>query len=279
MSIPRWSHRFVPNVVPIGPAVWQLPQTVEFVTPYNPPKCPWRTVGRIVFSLCPFPQESADVYQIWCQSVQPFDSFPRLLNLWSPTPPPEISPWVLGGGRLVFSLCPFPDESTDVNQSWCQSDSFPRLLNCWPPKTRQVPPFVSRGNLFGIYSFPHEFAHVCQIWWQSAQPFGSFSRICAKVSSALSHRARCLAQKHAKKQHLYIENYNSGPNMQTTTSLPFFTASLPFFSSVRWRARGGVNDMLSACKNWIIYYIDVSNITLPLLITEDKTGCVPLDFF
>ena len=27
-----------------------------------------------------------------------------------------------------------------------------------------------------------------------------------------------------KKQHLYIENYNSGPNMQTTTSLPFFTA-------------------------------------------------------
>ena len=38
-------------------------------------------MGRIVFSLCRFPDESADLYQIWCQSVQPFDSFPRLLNL------------------------------------------------------------------------------------------------------------------------------------------------------------------------------------------------------
>ena len=35
---------------------------------------------------------------------------------------------------------------------------------------------------------------------------------------------RGLAQKHAKKQHLYIENYNSGPNILTTTSLTFFTA-------------------------------------------------------
>ena len=31
-------------------------------------------------------------------------------------------------------------------------------------------------------------------------------------------------QKHAKKQHLYINNYNSGPNMLTLTSLTFFTA-------------------------------------------------------
>ena len=31
--------------------------------------------------LCPFPDESADVYQIWCKSVQPFDSLPRLFDL------------------------------------------------------------------------------------------------------------------------------------------------------------------------------------------------------
>ena len=48
----------------------------------KPPKCPWNIEGRILFSLCPFPDESADVYTIWCQSVQLFDSFPRLLNLW-----------------------------------------------------------------------------------------------------------------------------------------------------------------------------------------------------
>ena len=91
------------------------------------------------------------MYQIWCQSVQQFDSFSRLLNLWPPSPPPRNASCVIEG-RLVFSL--FPDESADVNQSWCQSvqpfESFPRLLNVWPPKNPQVPPCVSRGNLFGI---------------------------------------------------------------------------------------------------------------------------------
>ena len=61
-----------------------------------PPKCPWCIVGRIAFSLCPFPEESLDVYQIRCQSVQAFDSFPRLLNLW-PLPPPQVPPGVLRG--------------------------------------------------------------------------------------------------------------------------------------------------------------------------------------
>ena len=47
--------------------------------PHKPPKIPpWCIVGRIVFSLCPFPDESTDVYQIWCQSVHPFGSFPIL---------------------------------------------------------------------------------------------------------------------------------------------------------------------------------------------------------
>ena len=31
-----------------------------------PPQMPWGIVGRIVISLYPFPDESADVYQIWC---------------------------------------------------------------------------------------------------------------------------------------------------------------------------------------------------------------------
>ena len=162
--------------MPICPAVWQFPQTFEFVTPYTP-NAPWGIVGRI-----------------------------------------------------VFSLCPFPDESADVNQSWCQSDSFPIFFNCWPSKTTQVPPCVSRGNLFGVYPFPYEFAHVCQIWCQSAKPFGSFSQIYAKVSSAFCRCTRWLAHKHAKNNILYIENDNSGPNMQTSTSLTFFTAIFSAFS-------------------------------------------------
>ena len=58
---------------------------------------PWGIVVRNVFSLCPFPDESTEVYQIWCQSVQPFDSFPRLFNLWPPNPPPNMPPGVLRG--------------------------------------------------------------------------------------------------------------------------------------------------------------------------------------
>ena len=150
---------------------------------------------------------------------QPFDSFPRLLTVCQMdlqmcakfganrssrltasqdfcicdtlTPPPRNAPWGMEG-RLVFSLCPFPDESADVNQSWCQSDNFPipfELLTPLRPPP-QVRPCVSRGNLFGVYPFPYEFAHVCQIWYQSAQPFGSFSRICAKVSSAFRRCTR-----------------------------------------------------------------------------------------
>ena len=118
-------------------------------------------------------------------------------------PPPPNAPWGIEGW-LVFSLCPFPYESADVNQSWGQSNSFPILLNCWPPKPRapppppKCPPCVSKGNLFGVYPFPYEFAHMCLIWCQSAQPFGSFSRIYAKVSSAFCRCTRWLAQNTSK---------------------------------------------------------------------------------
>ena len=131
MSIPRRIRRRVPNLVPISLVVWQLP---DFWI-CDPPKTPWGIEGRIVFSLCPFPDESTDMYQIWCQSVQPFYSFPEHLSLW---PPKKLrnAPGVLGGW-IVFSLCPFIDESADVYQIWCQSvqpfNSFPILLNLWPP--------------------------------------------------------------------------------------------------------------------------------------------------
>ena len=230
MSIPRRIRRRVPNLVPISPVVWQLPQTFEYVTP---PKTPWGIEGRIVFSIRPFPDESADLYHIWCQSVQPFDSFPKHLNLWPPkknrnapgvlwdelylayvhsqrnpptcttfganqcsrltasadflicdpiTPPPPPPKCPQGyWGQLWFSLCPFPDESADVNQSGCQSvqpfDSFPILLNVWPLNNPRAPLRVSRGNLFGVYPFSDGYADVCQIWCQYVQPFDSFLRL------------------------------------------------------------------------------------------------------
>ena len=179
MSILRWIHRRVPNLVPIGPAVWQLSQTLicDPITP-PPPNASWGIEGRIVLSLCPFPDESADVYQIWCRSIQPFESFPKLLNLWSPNPPPPSNASCGSEGRIVFSLCPFPDESADVNQSWChRSSRLTASQDFWmfDPLKPPSAPCVSKGILFGVYPFPDESAHVCQIWCQSVQPFDSFN--------------------------------------------------------------------------------------------------------
>ena len=75
----------------------------------------------------------------------------------TPPPPPRHAPWCIEG-RLVFSLYPFPDESADVNQSWCQSvqpfDSFPWPLIVWPPKTPQVPPLCLSWQFVWRISIP-----------------------------------------------------------------------------------------------------------------------------
>ena len=93
--LPDSSALYVQNWFPIGPAVWPNFPVFWIVDPIKPPKMPpWGIVGRIVFSLCPFPDESTEVYQIWCKSVQPFDSLLRLLNLWPPNPPAPT--WPLG---------------------------------------------------------------------------------------------------------------------------------------------------------------------------------------
>ena len=227
MYIPRWIRRREPKLVPIGPAVWQLPKTFECLTP-KPPQVPPCVSRGNLFGVYPFPDGSADVCQIWCQSVQPFDSFPRLLNLWHP-PPPQC-PLGYWGATCIYPMS-IPRWIRRREPKLVAIGQLLRLVNCWPPKPHhKCPTFVSRGNLFGLYPFPYEFANVCQIWCLSAQPFGSFSRICAKVSSAFRRCTRWLAQKHAKKQHLYIGNYNSGPSMQTSTSLTFFTAIFVAFS-------------------------------------------------
>ena len=209
MSIPRRIHRRVPNLVTIGPAVWQLPKTFECVTPTPPPYMPPGVYeGWLVFSLCPFPDESADVNQSWCQSVQRFYSFPWLLNVWPPlTPPPPKCPLCLSG-QFVWRIsiprwiCTCVPNLMPIGPAvW---HIFPCILNLWPPTPpphvegriprrirRRVPNFVPIGpvvwqppktlwfvtpktprnapcvlrfNWFGIYPFPDESAHGCQIW-------------------------------------------------------------------------------------------------------------------
>ena len=213
------------------------------------PKCRRGVSWGELFSLCPFPDESTDLYRIWCQSVHPFGSFPRLkfvtpktprngpcgiegwiafsyvysktnpqtctkwganrssrlaasLDFWmfdplKPTKSPIVSLganclayihsqmnmhmctkfganrssrftsspdfWICDPyppppnveGQIVFSLCPFTDESADVYQIWCKSvqpfDSLPRRFDLWPPKTPEMPLCVSWGSICLAY--------------------------------------------------------------------------------------------------------------------------------
>ena len=70
---------------------------------------------------------------------------------------------------------------------------------CDPLKPPEMLPCV---NWFGIYPFPDESALVCQIWCQSVQPFGSFSRIYAKLVRLLA-TGRAVSCKNTPKNNIY----------------------------------------------------------------------------
>ena len=147
MSIPRRIRRRVPNLVPIG-------------------------------------------------TVQQFDSFPRHLNLWPPKTP-RNAPWDIQG-RLLNSVCPFLDESADVNQSWCQSlqPAMTASQNFWifyplkPPKC----PLVSRGAIFLEYIYSQMNLHICAIFGPNRSSrlvaFTKFVLILVRLLAALRADSR-----------------------------------------------------------------------------------------
>ncbi len=114
----------------------------------TPRHAPWGIEGPLVFSLYPFPDASADVNQSWCQSVQPFHSFPWPLIVWPPKTPPSAPLVSLGAICLAYI-------HSQMNlQIWCQSDqpfeSSPDFLICDPLITTASPP-MSRGELYLAY--------------------------------------------------------------------------------------------------------------------------------
>ena len=184
MSIPRWIHRRVPNLVPIGPTVSQLPNTFEFVTPPPPRHAPgvlrgnlylyvhsqmnpptWTKVGANRSSRLTASPKTPQVplvslgaiclayihSQMNLHMCTKFGAI-RISRLtsspdfWICDPLTLPSPNV--EGRIVFSLCPFPDESANVYQIWCQSvqpfDILPDFWICDPLKPPEMP-LVSWG--------------------------------------------------------------------------------------------------------------------------------------
>ena len=76
--------------------------------PLKPPKCPLCLSGQFVWRITIPRWICTCVPNLVPFGSAVFDIFPWLLNLWPPNPPPNVE------GQIVFSLCPFPDESADV---------------------------------------------------------------------------------------------------------------------------------------------------------------------
>ena len=112
------------------------------------------------------------MYHIWCQSVEPFDSFPRHLNLWPPTPLPN-TPGVLYLANVNSQMNPQTGTKVGANQSSRLTDS-PDFWMFDPLKPRSAPLYLE-WQFVWLYPFPDECEHVCQIRSQSVQPFDSFN--------------------------------------------------------------------------------------------------------
>ena len=137
MSIPRWIHRGVPNLVQIGPAFWQLPKTFEFVTPYPPP--PDMPPGVLRGDLYLAYTHSQMNPQMWTKvgvnRSSRLTAFPDLWLFDPLNPPPSAPPCVSRGNW--FGVYPLPDESTNLVPIGPAVWLFPWFLNVWPPNPPQ----------------------------------------------------------------------------------------------------------------------------------------------
>ena len=93
----------MPNLFPIGPAVWYLSHIFEFVTPLSPFKCPLGIERLICLA---YVHSLMNLYM--CAKCGPdrssgLEVFPDVL-IDDPLPCPSV---ITG---LMFSSCPFPDE-------------------------------------------------------------------------------------------------------------------------------------------------------------------------
>ena len=153
-------------------------------SPETPRNAPCGIEGWIVFS---YVHSQTNLQTCTKCGANRSNSLTASPDIWicDPLKPPEMPPGVLWGELYLAYVHSQmnPQTWTKVGAKRTASQYFWIVDPLKPPK---FPPCVWRGNLFGIYPFPYKFAHVCQIWCQSAQPFGSFSRIYAKVSFGFS---------------------------------------------------------------------------------------------
>ena len=197
MSIPRWIRRREPKLVPIGPAVSQLLETFWMFDTLKPPKCPHFVSKDNLFGVYPFPDEAAHICQIWCQSVQPFDSFNILMNL-RPSKTHKMPPGILRGELYLAYVHSQTNPQTctkfGANQSRCLTAS-PYFWIGDPPKT----PRELRGELYLAYVHSQTNPQICTKFganWSSRLTASQNIWICdplKKIEMPLGHcGANCI---------------------------------------------------------------------------------------
>ena len=93
--------------------------------------------------------------QSWCQSVQPFDSFPRLLNVWPLNPKCPLVSW----GAMAICLAYIHsqmDLQTGATFGANRSSRLTASQDFWicdtlTPPPPEMPPGVLRGDLYLAY--------------------------------------------------------------------------------------------------------------------------------
>ncbi len=164
---PDSSALYVQNLFPIRPAVWpQFPSLLNCWSHKTTHNAALAYRGANCLSLCPFPDESTDVYQILCQSVQPCDSFPSRLIVGTPTPPPPgIPPGVLRGDLYLAhalshsQMNPQTWTKVDANRS-SRLTASPHFLMFDPLKPPKCP-LVSIRAICLAYIHSQRNLHMC----------------------------------------------------------------------------------------------------------------------
>ena len=155
MSIPWRISRHVPKVGANRSSCLTASPDIWICEPLNPPppNAPWGIVGRLVFSLCPLPDESADVNHSWCQSVKPFDSFSRLLNV---LPPQRAICLAYIHSQMNLHMC-----AKFGGNRYSRLTASTDVWICDPLKPTKMPPGILGGEFYLAYVHSQTNLHTC----------------------------------------------------------------------------------------------------------------------
>ena len=164
---PDSSALYVQNWVPIRPAVWpQFPSLLNCWSHKTTHNTALGIVGLIVWAYVHSQMNPQTCTKFGANRSSRLTASPDFWMCDPLTPPPDMPPGVLRGDLYLAYAHSKMNPQTWTKVGANRSSRLTASPDFWmfdPLKPPQVPPCVSQGNLFGVYPFPDEFAHVYQM--------------------------------------------------------------------------------------------------------------------